>query len=252
MGGIIYLKNQNEIREIINYVIKKGSTVIPETLSKQIFEYCGANIPKQGLAKTEEEAISLAKSIGFPVVLKVHSFEIVHKSDARGVLVGLSSPEAVKEGFRSITENVYKHLSEDKEIHIAVQKMVEPGTEIILGMKRDEVFGPTILFGLGGVWVEVLQDVSLRVAPLNERDIDEMFSEIRGSALLENFRGSPARDLSALKPLMFQIEQLAVVFPEISEIDLNPVFLYEEGNGAIIVDARIVLSSENWVPGVLE
>jgi acetate---CoA ligase (ADP-forming) subunit beta len=156
----------------------------------------------------------------------------------------LKTPEEVREGFKNITKNVKSHLFGDKEIYIAVQKMVEEGTEIILGMKRDEVFGPTILFGLGGVWVEVLKDVSLRVSPLSEKDIDEMISEIKGGVLLGNFRGSKSRDISAIKRLILKLEQLASDFPEICEIDLNPVFLKEEGKGATIGDARIVLRSD--------
>lgn len=239
--------NKQAISEIIALMREKNSLVIPESYSKQIFEYMGMSIPKQGLAKSEEEAIYLAQEIGFPVVLKVHSFYINHKSDAKGVLIDVKTPDDVRKGFREILNNARNYLGEDKEILVSVQQMIETGTEIIIGMKRDEVFGPTILFGLGGVWVEVMKDVSIRVSPLKERDVDEMISEIKGKRLLGEFRGAKARDLNALKSLLFQVERLAMYFPEISEIDLNPVFLHEEGKGAMVVDARVILSSESLI-----
>ncbi|WP_419887225.1 acetate--CoA ligase family protein [Neobacillus niacini] len=239
--------NKEAIKEILALIRERNSLVIPESYSKKIFEHLGMGIPKQGLAKSEEEAIFLAQEIGFPVVLKVHSFEITHKSDAKGVLVGVKTPNEVRAGFREIMSNASDYLGTNTEIQVSVQQMIESGTEIIIGMKRDEIFGPTILFGLGGVWVEVLKDVSIRVAPLTERDVDEMISEIKGKRLLGEFRGAKARDRKALKSLLFQVERLALEFPEISEIDLNPVFLHEEGKGAMVVDARIILSSESLI-----
>lgn len=236
--------NKMAINEIIALMREKNSLVIPESYSKQIFENMGMSIPKQGLAKSEEEAVYLAQDIGFPVVLKVHSFEITHKSDAKGVLIDLKSPNEVREGFREIIKNAQDYLADNAEVLVSVQQMIETGTEIIIGMKRDEVFGPIILFGLGGVWVEVMKDISIRVSPLKERDVDEMISEIKGKRLLGEFRGAKARDLKALKTLLFQVERLALDFPEISEIDLNPVFLHEEGKGAMVVDARVILSSK--------
>jgi acyl-CoA synthetase (NDP forming) len=206
--------NKEEIKDILQGMRKKNSFVIPEAYSKQIFENLGMKVPRQEIAATEEEAADQAEEIGYPVVLKVHSFEITHKSDA-------------------------------EPVQVSVQQMVDAGIEVIIGMKRDEVFGPTILFGLGGVWVEIMKDVSLRVSPLMERDIDEMICEIKGKRLLGSFRGSKARDLKALKTIILQVEKLALEFPEISEIDLNPVFLYEEGNGAMVVDARIIISRES-------
>lgn len=235
--------NKKAINEIIALMREKNSLVIPESYSKQIFENMGMSVPKQGLAKSEEEAVYLAQEIGFPLVLKVHSFEITHKSDAKGVLIDLKTPNEVREGFQEIIKNAHDYVGEGTEVFVSVQQMIETGTEIIIGMKRDEVFGPIILFGLGGVWVEVMKDISMRVSPLKERDVDEMISEIKGKRLLGEFRGAKARDQKALKTLLFQVERLALDFPEISEIDLNPVFLHEEGKGAMVVDARIILSS---------
>jgi acyl-CoA synthetase (NDP forming) len=233
------------INEILHFMKEKNRYVIPELYSKKILENIGMHIPKQGLANTEAEALYLAEEIGYPVVLKVHSFDITHKSDANGVLIGLNTPDEVCEGFRQIVKNTRAYLSSEKEIQVSVQKMVKAGTEVIIGMRRDEIFGPTILFGLGGVWVEVLKDVTLRVSPLLEKDVEEMIVGIKGKRLLGDFRGEKARDLKSLKKIIFQVEKLALEFPEISEIDLNPVFLFEEGKGAIVVDARIIMSSES-------
>ena len=236
-----------KISKVIKLAEEHNISVIPEGFSKQIIEYIGGNIPRQGLASSEEEAAHIAETIGFPVVLKVHSFDIVHKSDAKGVLVGLGSPEEVKEGYRKIIKNARAYLETNTKVQVSVQQMAGPGTEVIIGMKRDEVFGPTILFGLGGVWVEVLKDISLRVSPLTENDVDEMINEIQGRELLGNFRGNEERDLTALKDLIFKIEKLALDHPQISEIDLNPVFVYEKGKGVVVVDARVVIQKETVV-----
>lgn len=230
----------DEIQRILQLAKEKRSKVIPEVYSKQIIEALGMKIPKQGLAASEDEAVCLAEVIGYPVVLKVHSYEISHKSDAKGVLLNVKTPNEVREGYREIVANARDYVSHEIEVQVSVQQMAAQGTEVIIGMKRDPIFGPTILFGLGGVWVEVLKDVSLRVSPLRERDVDEMTSEIKGRRLLGDFRGAKPRDMDALKAIIFQVERLAKKYPEISEIDLNPVFLYEENAGAMVVDARII------------
>jgi acetate---CoA ligase (ADP-forming) subunit beta len=236
---------KRRIADIILKTREKNSLFIPETYAKEIMAHLGMPIPKQAIASTPDEAVILAKSIGFPIVLKVHSHDIIHKSDVEGVLVGLHSPDDVRDGFTTIVHNVVANCPSVKNVQVSVQRMVEQGTEIIIGMKRDEVFGPTILFGLGGVWVEILKDVSFRVSPLTPKDVDDMITEIKGYRLLGDYRGNKPRDLHSVKEIILQIERLAIEFPEIAEIDLNPVFLYENGKGAIIADARIILSAEN-------
>ncbi|MCM3567495.1 acetate--CoA ligase family protein [Neobacillus mesonae] len=231
-----------EINQIIQLTRANKSLAIPEVFSKKIFESIGMNIPEQGLAGSEDEAVYLAEVIGYPVVLKVHSFKISHKSDANGVLLGIKNSNEVRKGFREIVKNTCQYLPANHQVQVSVQKMAEPGTEVIIGMKRDPIFGPAILFGLGGVWVEVMKDAALRVSPLREKDVDEMISEIKGSRLLGDYRGAKPRDIDALKTIIFQVERLALEYPEISEIDLNPVFLYEEGKGAVVVDARIIMA----------
>jgi acetate---CoA ligase (ADP-forming) subunit beta len=231
--------------EIFHLIREEESKIVPEFYSKEILSSAGMPIPKQGLAGSEQEAISLANQIGYPVVLKVHSFEITHKSDSKGVVLNLKTDEEVRKGYHDILQNVHFYHPVAKDVMVSVQKMMEPGLEVIVGMRRDRVFGPAILFGLGGVWVEIIKDVSLRVAPLTEYDLEEMINEIKGSALLGQFRGKPERDIPKLKELIKQLENLAFQYPEISEIDLNPVFLYENGKGAIVADARIILANES-------
>jgi acetate---CoA ligase (ADP-forming) subunit beta len=238
------MKNTDLAERIFCLAKERNSQIIPEFYSKDILTSSGIPTPKQGLAGSELEAVAIANQIGYPVVLKVHSFEITHKSDVKGVLLNVKSDEEVRSGYREMIRNIQVHHPYTDDVMVSVQQMLKPGLEIIVGMRRDKVFGPSILFGLGGVWVEVLKDVSLRVAPLKERDMDEMINEIKGSPLLGEFRGSLARDLPKLKELMLMLEELAFTYPEISEVDLNPVFLHEDGKGAIVADARIILSSE--------
>ncbi|WP_413299883.1 acetate--CoA ligase family protein [Bacillus sp. 1P10SD] len=235
------------VSKVFQLTRDKESKTIPEYLSKDILSSVGMPIPMQGLAGSEQEAISLANDIGYPVVLKVHSFEITHKSDIKGVLLNLKSEEEVRKGFQEIIQNVHFYHPNATDVMVSVQKMMEPGTEVIVGMKRDRVFGPSILFGLGGVWVEILKDVSVRISPLTDHDIEEMIKEIKGNPLLGEFRGSRERDIPKLKELIRTLEELSIQYPEISEIDLNPVFLYEKDKGAIVADARIILSSESLV-----
>jgi acetyl-CoA synthetase (ADP-forming) len=179
--------------------------------------------------------------VGYPVVLKVVSPDISHKSDVGGVILGVRSAEEVRSSYRRILENV-KAGAPGSRIHgVLVQRMAKPDLEVIVGGIRDPVFGPVVMFGLGGVFVEVLKDVSFRIAPLSDADVDDMVREVRGYRILEGFRGSPPRDLDALKRVILGVSRMMVEVGEIAELDLNPVILYPRGEGALIVDARIIL-----------
>lgn len=213
---------------------KEKRTYLLEHECKQVLEKIGIPTSGAALAQSATEAVTLAESMGFPVVLKVLSPEIVHKSDAGGVKLNLANAAAVEKAYQEID----KTFADKKLVGVAVQKMAPPGLEAIVGISRDPTFGPVLMFGLGGVFVEVLQDVSFRILPVTEEDIVEMIQEIRGYALLQGYRGK-AIDLPALKELLGRVAALAVSRPEISEVDLNPVFLYPTGN--IAVDARIFL-----------
>ncbi|MDY6964529.1 MAG: acetate--CoA ligase family protein [Halobacteriota archaeon] len=205
--------------------------------SKELLEKAG--IPTTGceVAKSQDEAVELAKKIGFPVALKVLSPEIVHKSDIGGVKLGIEDEGDVKESYDELIANA-KKVSENIT-GIGVQKMADPGVEIIVGMTKDPQFGPALMFGLGGVFVEILKDVSFRIVPIEERDADEMIKEIKGYPVLEGYRGSPPASVDKIKDLLLNMSKFVSDHPEIDEIDLNPVFAYP--NGLVVADARVIV-----------
>ncbi len=175
------------------------------------------------------------------MVLKIVSPDIVHKSDVGGVVLNLKSDEEVREAFRKIMNNVKNAAPNAKIVGILIQEMVPDGLEVIVGATRDPSFGPIIMFGLGGIFVEVLKDVSFRIAPLSPRDADEMVREIKSYRILEGYRGMPPRDIEAIKDIILKVSKLMLEVAEIKELDLNPVMLYAKGEGARIADARMIL-----------
>jgi acyl-CoA synthetase (NDP forming) len=221
--------------DLISRAEDEGRTFLMEHECKELLERQGIATTGAAVARSPEEAVELAERIGYPVVLKVLSPEVVHKSDAGGVKLNLKSGAAVERAYREIE----RAFAGKKLIGAAVQQMAPPGLEVIIGVSTDPTFGPVLMFGLGGVFVEVLQDVSFRILPVSDGDIGAMIEEIRGYTLLKGYRGS-AVDLPALKGLLRRVSRLVDRYPQIEEIDLNPVFLYEKGN--ITVDARIFLA----------
>ncbi len=220
--------------KIVGRARDEKRTYLMEHECKSILEEQGIPTTGASVARTADEAVDICGRIGYPVVLKVLSPEVVHKSDAGGVKLNLQNAAEVKGAFAEI-ETAFA----DKDlIGVAVQKMAPPGLEAIIGVSKDPTFGPALMFGLGGVFVEVLKDVSFRILPVTETDIDAMIGEIQGYTLLAGYRGTSI-DLPALKQLLHKISGLVTRHPEIKEIDLNPVFLYDEGN--TVVDARIFL-----------
>ena len=191
------------------------------------------------LAKDEEEAAEYAAAIGFPIVLKIVSPDIVHKSDVGGVIVGIKNLRDVRTGYRQIVKNVKKHNPDAKIAGILVQEMAPSGTEVIVGSIKDPQFGPAIMFGLGGVFVEVLKDVTFRIAPVTEDEAAEMISEVKAYPLLKGYRNTPPADLKAITKILVNTSRLVTEHPEIKELDLNPIMVYEKGAKA--VDARIIL-----------
>lgn len=229
-------------KEIVGRAQKENRTYLMEHECKTILKSRGISTTEAEVAKSEEEAVRMAELICYPVVLKVMSPEVVHKSDAGGVKLDLKGPDDVRRAFGEILEA----FRDEEVVGVAVQKMAKPGTEAIVGVTRDPTFGPILMFGLGGIFVEILQDVSLRSIPITESDADEMIKEIKGHPLLQGYRGRSA-DIAALKRLLMQISDLVVKHPEIAEMDLNPVFLYPEGYK--VVDARIIIGD---VPETVE
>ena len=231
--------------EVINLARTDGRDSLTEIEAKQVFSAYGLPVTSTFLAKTEDEAVALAKKIGFPIVMKIVSPDILHKSDAGGVKVNLKDEAGVREAYRTIMTNA-KAYKADANIHgIAIQEMAPWGTEVILGSVNDATFGPTMMFGLGGIFVEVLKDVTFRVAPVSEGEATRMLGEIRGAPILAGARGEKPRDRKALADIICRYSAMILdLADEIGESDANPVLVYEEGKGAKVVDARIILKKK--------
>jgi len=217
----------------------EGRTLLNEVESKQVLQQAGIPTTPARLARSRAEAVAAAGAIGYPVVLKVVSPDIVHKSDVGGVVLDLRDAGAVAEAYDRIMAAVTATQPDARVLGVAVQTMARPGIEVIAGMTRDRQFGPVLMFGLGGVLVEVLQDVAFRIVPLDERDADGMLREIKGFPVLQGYRGQAPADLAALRRLLLQLSDFVEQHPEIEELDLNPVLAYSDG--ATAVDARILL-----------
>ncbi|MGH2586022.1 MAG: acetate--CoA ligase family protein [Dehalococcoidia bacterium] len=218
----------------------EGRTLLNEVESKQLLEAAG--IPTSGahLAGTADGAARLADQLGYPAVLKVISADISHKSDVGGVALNLQDAGAVRDAFNEMLRAVQAAQPSARIDGVSVQRQASPGTEVIVGMTKDPQFGPVIMFGLGGVLVEVLRDVAFRLVPLDPRDAREMIREIKGFAVLEGYRGAQPADLDALEALILNVSRFIEAHPEVEELDLNPVFVYPDG--ALVVDARVIVS----------
>jgi len=232
---VIYL----EPREIIVNAKREGRKILLEHEAKSLISYYGIPTTKISLAESEDDAVKAAKEIGFPVVLKIVSPDVVHKSDVGGVMVNLKDEEEVRTAYKRILQNVKQHVPNARITGILVQEFAPPGLELIIGLIRDPQFGPTVMFGLGGVFVEVYKDVSFRVAPLTEEDADSMIKEIKSYRLLMGYRGMEPVDIEALKQSLLKAGQVGLENEDIAEMDLNPVIAYPKG--LKVVDARIVL-----------
>lgn len=225
---------------IIDKAKSEGRTLLNEIESKAILEEAGIPTAKARLATSAQEAAKAAKEVGFPVVLKIVSPDITHKSDVGGVKLDLKTAEEVAAAYDEIIAAAKKAQPDARIDGVAVQKMAPPGIEVIIGMSQDPQFGPVLMFGLGGILVEVLKDVSFRLVPLEPRDARQMIREIKGYPLLEGYRGQDPADVEALEKLLLRLSEFVEQHPEISELDLNPIFAYKDG--ALAVDARIILS----------
>jgi len=234
-------KNLEKAKNILNKAINEGKHFLTEDRTTELLSCYDLPVLESYVAKTAEEAVKFTKSIGFPVVLKVVSDDIVHKFDVKGILLNLKSKEEVSEGFTSIMENVVR-LAPNAEVKgILVRKMIPKGEEVILGIKRDNSFGPVIMYGLGGVFVEVFHDVSFRLAPLSSSDITSMVLETTSSKLLFGARGTNPKDVENLYACLAKLSELAVDLPQIKELDINPLILLDKNEGSYIADAKIML-----------
>ncbi len=228
------------IADIFRKAQGEGRRVLTEVESKQVLAEAGIPCTVARLATTAEEAAAVAREVGLPAVVKVVSPDIVHKTDVGGVRLGLKTPEEVSRAFHEVTAAARQHMPQARILGVSVQRQAAPGVEVIIGMSKDPQFGPVIMFGLGGILVELFRDVSFRIVPLEPKDARQMIQEIKGLPLLMGYRGQPPADLGALERLILRVSELVEAYPEIEELDLNPIFARPDGAEA--VDARIVLS----------
>lgn len=229
--------DKNRVKRLLEGI--ESGQALSESLSKQILSAYGIPCVSGGLAKSHDEALKTAHDIGFPVALKIDSPDIQHKTESGGVRLNINNDQELLAAFREIMENVVRYNATAHINGITVQKMLSGGTECIVGMKNDEVFGPTVLFGLGGVFVEALEDFALRICPLSSLDAREMVSEIRGHRILAGFRGAPPVDKDAIYDVILRMSQLAMDFPEIKEAEINPLTAFSQG--AVAMDALIIV-----------
>ena len=225
--------------QIIDKARSEGRTVLTEIESKQLLSQAGITVIDTRLALSREQATSISRQFGFPVVLKIASPDIVHKSDAGGVKLGLKTTKQVGKAYDDILLTIRQRHPQAVIQGVSVQKMARPGVEVIIGMSKDAQFGPVLMFGLGGILVEVLKDVSFRIVPLTRRDAREMIREIKGYPLLEGYRGQEPVDVSNLEEWLVKVSDFVEQNPEVKELDLNPIFAYSDG--AVAVDARLIL-----------
>jgi acetyl-CoA synthetase (ADP-forming) len=229
----------SEVSSIFEEVRKSGRKHLLEMEAKNVCMEYGIPVTRFRLAKSEAEAVKFAEEMGYPVVLKIVSPDIIHKSDVGGVTLNLKKAKEVRKAYKQIMENVKKHKKDAEIVGVLVQEMAPPSTEVIVGAIKDPQFGHALMFGLGGVFVEVLKDVTFRIVPISEEEAREMIGEVKAYPLLRGYRGMPPADIEAIVQILLKTSRLVSEHPEIKELDLNPIMVYEKG--AKTVDARIIL-----------
>ncbi len=231
--------NVKRATEIVDHCLAEGKTVLGEDDGKELLQCYGFDIPAMKIAGSASEAATIAEEIGLPVVMKIVSPQILHKSDAGGVQVGLKTREAVETAFTEIME-ASKAYKPDAEIHgVLVQKMVPPGQEVILGVTKYPGFGHLLMFGLGGIYVELFKNVTFRLAPIGRNNARRMVRSVNGYEILDGFRGKPKADVEKLEKLIVGLSAMVVNHPQIKEMDINPLFVHEKGQGATVADIII-------------
>jgi acetyl-CoA synthetase (ADP-forming) len=230
------------VSNIIERAFNEGRKNLLEPEAKTVCLEYGIPTPEFLVAATADEAIDCSEKIGYPVVLKIVSPDISHKTEVGGVQVNIHDFREVRDAFDKITDNARRYKSGAKILGVLVQKMAPAGTEVIVGAVKDLQFGQMLMFGLGGIFVEIYKDVTFRLAPITEADAAEMLKEIRAYVLLRGYRGQPPADETALTKILIRVSKLVTDYPQIDELDLNPIMVYS--TGASVVDARIVLANE--------
>jgi len=232
------------VEELFDRVRAEGRVSIGDAEAREVLQAYGFAVPEARIAKTSDEAVEIAEELGYPIVLKIASPDILHKTDVGGVKLNLQSPDDVRDAFDLIVYRAQRYMSDARIWGCLVQHMIPQGREILVGMSRDPQFGPLVAFGLGGIYVEALKDVAFRVAPFGREEAKEMIHEIRSYALLEGVRGEPPADEEAIVDALLRISQLVTDFSDIVELDINPLMVYEKGNGAVALDMRLVVEAD--------
>ena len=235
--------DKEAVHSILNEAIRNNHLYLPEDEAVKILEIYGFPVVSGKLATSPDEAGLIALNTGFPVVMKIMSDDIIHKSDVKGVAININSVEEARNTYTSIIDQVLQIMPEAGIKGIQVSKMILSGEEVILGIKRDPSFGPIIMFGLGGLYVEIFKDVSFRVAPIDEIIADSMIRQIKSYKILDGIRGKAPRDIAAIRECLMRLSQLALDCPQIKELDINPLIVLEEFKGSFVADARILLST---------
>jgi len=228
---------------IIAQAEKQNRRNLLENEAKSICQEYNIPVTEFRLARTIEEATSCSKDIGYPVVLKIVSPNVIHKSDVGGVILNLKTAKEVEEGYKTILTNVRKLQPNAEVVGILVQEMAPQSTEVIVGAIKDKQFGQTIMFGLGGIFVEILKDVSFRITPVTKQEAKIMITEIKAYEVLKGYRNQPPSDIDAIAEIITNTSKLVTNHEKIEELDLNPIMTYEKG--AKTVDARILLTDNN-------
>jgi acyl-CoA synthetase (NDP forming) len=227
--------------KLVEKASQKRNRYLNEIESTEILKAYNLPITKKKMASSAEEAAAIASETGFPIVMKILSHDIIHKSDLGGVILNIASENEAKNAFNQIIENINKNAPDAKIEGVEVTKQIQNGLEVILGIKKDQSFGPVIMFGLGGIFVEIFRDISFRVAPVNKKRAYDMIKEIKSSDLLTGIRGTIPRDIESIADAIVKLSSLAVDCPQIKELDINPLIVLEQGAGCYIADTKIIL-----------
>ena len=236
-----YQVNKDRVRNILNRIQAGGYLTIGESDARLIINAYGFEVPVHKIAETSDQALNIADELGYPVVMKIVSPDILHKSDIGGVKLGIINAKDAKYNFQKIINNAKRYFPHAKIHGVAIQRMEQGGKEIIIGMNYDQQFGHLVMFGIGGIYVEVLKDVSFRIAPVCIEEAASMVREIRSFPLLRGVRGEKTVDIKAIEESILKLSQLVTDFPEIVEADINPLMVRTKGQGAIALDARFTL-----------
>jgi acetyltransferase len=231
------------VRNVLAKVRSEGRATAGDAEAREILEAYGIPLPKSRLARNVDEAVAVAEAIGYPVVMKIASPDILHKTDIGGVKLNLTNASDVRDAFDLIMYRATRHMPDATIWGCQVQQMVKGGKEVIIGMNRDPQFGPLLMFGLGGVYVEALKDVAFRVAPIDRREARELLGEIRAYSLLRGVRGEKPSDLEAIADVLVRVSHLVTDFPEIVELDINPLLVFAAGQGVLGLDMRLALQA---------